>query len=107
MLTNYPERFILKKVKYKIPLRVLFFLLLCIVLSFPKAHSLKNLILAKNSTTSPQNYPIKKPRYDYMSTFLSRNTKPLGLKEDLASKKLLSQSNIKWAIRAAERHILD
>jgi len=66
-----------------------------------------NLISAKNPIPNPQNYPVKKPRYDYMSTFLSRNTKPLGLKEDLALKKLLNQHPIKWAIRAGERHILD
>ncbi len=49
----------------------------------------------------------KKPKYDYMSTFLSRDTKPLGLKEDLALKKLFRQSSIKWAIRAGEGHIFD
>ena len=42
-----------------------------------------------------------------MSTFLSRSTKPLGLKEDLILKKLLSQSPAKWAVRAGTRHILD
>ena len=49
----------------------------------------------------------KKPKYDYMSTFLSRDTNPLGLKEDLALKMLLRQSSIKWAVRAGEGHIFD
>lgn len=55
----------------------------------------------------PQEFPAKKPKYDYMSSFFSRNTKPLGLKEDLALKKLLKQKGIKWAIRTKIRHILD
>ena len=97
----------LKKVKKQILPVLILFLFLSVVLSFLKAYALKELTLAKSFTSSPQDYPVKKPRYDYMSTFLSRDTKPLGLKEDLAYKKLLSQSNIKWAIRAAERHILD
>lgn len=54
-----------------------------------------------------QEFPSKKPRYDYMSMFYSRNTKPLGFKEDLALKKLLSQPGIKWAIRTGLGHILD
>ncbi len=54
-----------------------------------------------------QEFPAKKPRYDYMSMFYSRNTKPLGLKEDLALKKLMSQPGIKWAIRTGVGHILN
>jgi hypothetical protein len=50
---------------------------------------------------------IQKPKYDYMSTFLSRSTQPLGLKEDPAVKKLLSQGAVRWAIRAGSRHVLD
>jgi len=89
-------------------LSVLFlFLLLALVVSSPRNYSSANLISAKSPTLNPQDYPVKKPRYDYMSTFLSRNTKPLGLKEDLALKKLLNQLPIKWAIRAGERHLLD
>jgi hypothetical protein len=42
-----------------------------------------------------------------MSDFLSRNTKPLGLKEDRRLEKLLKQPAIDWAIRAGARHILD
>jgi len=49
----------------------------------------------------------KKQKYDYMSTFLSRDTNPLGLKENVALKKLLDQSSIRWAIRSSRRHILN
>ena len=58
-------------------------------------------------TKSPDPQSAKKPKYDYMSTFLSRDTKPLGLKEDLALKKLIRQPSIKWAIRAGEGHIFN
>ena len=51
--------------------------------------------------------PPSKPKVDYMSQILGRNTKPLGLKEDLALRRLLQQPAIKWAIRAGQRHILD
>lgn len=50
---------------------------------------------------------VQKPKYDYMSTFLSRSTQPLGLKEDPTVKKLLGQGAVKWAIRAGSRHLLD
>lgn len=49
---------------------------------------------------------IKKPRYDYMSTFLRRDTKPLGLTENPTLKKYMSQPSIKWVIRSAKKHIL-
>jgi hypothetical protein len=42
-----------------------------------------------------------------METVLSRNTKPLGLKENVVLRNLLKQPAIKWAIRAGIRHILD
>lgn len=56
---------------------------------------------------TPQEYPVKKPKSDYMSSILGRNTKPLGLKEDLALKRLLRQPAIKWAVRSGQRHVLD
>jgi hypothetical protein len=49
----------------------------------------------------------QKPKYDYMSTFLSRSTQPLGLKEDPSVRKLLGQGAARWAIRAGSRHVLD
>ncbi len=90
--------------KKKIWVVVLLFLLLAF---FYKSLALKGLSLSKNSAPEPQTAPAKKPNYDYMSTFLSRNTNPLGLKEDLTLKKLLKQSSAKWAVRAGKRHILD
>jgi len=59
------------------------------------------------SPLPPEEYPAKKPKYDYMSSFFSRNTKPLGLKEDLAVKTLLKQPAIKWAVRTGQRNILN
>ena len=93
--------------KNKILLGVFFFLFISLVFSSHIDLSSKNLFLAKNSAAYPQNVPVEKPKYDYMSTLLSRDTKPLGLKEDLALKKLMKQPSIKWAIRAGKRHILD
>jgi len=49
----------------------------------------------------------KKPKYHYMESLLERGTNPLGLKENLALKKYLEQSSIKWAIRAGKKHILN
>lgn len=49
----------------------------------------------------------QRPKNDYMSTFLSRSTQPLGLKEDPTVKKLLGQGAVRWAIRAGSRHVLD
>jgi hypothetical protein len=59
------------------------------------------------SPVAPQEYPAKKPKSDYMSSILGRNTKPLGLKEDLALRKLLRQPAIKWAVRSGQRHVLN
>lgn len=91
----------------KILSAVILFFLASLLISFQKEKesSVSELFIAKHRAAQPQR--VKKPKYDYMSTFLSRNTKPLGLKEDLALKKFLKQPIIKWAIRAGERHILD
>ncbi len=82
------------------------FLFLLLIFLY-KNLSLKESSFLKNSAAEPQTIPAKKPNYDYMSTFLSRNTNPLGLKEDLTLKKLLKQPSAKWAARAGKRHILD
>lgn len=50
---------------------------------------------------------IQQPKYDYMSTFLSRSTQPLGLKDAPEIRTLLEQKAAKWAVRATARHILD
>ena len=86
---------------------VFFILLISLTFTSPNDLSSKDLFLAKSSAADPQDVPVKKPRYDYMSTLLSRNTKPLGLKEDPELEKLLKQPSIKWAIRAGKKHILN
>ena len=78
--------------KYRVAAVIFSFFIISFVLSF---------------TVNPQEESVKKHKYDYMSTFLSRNTKPLGLKENLAMKRLLEEPNIKWAIRAEKKHILN
>jgi hypothetical protein len=55
----------------------------------------------------PPTQGVQKPNYDYMSGILSRSTKPLGLKEDPAVRRMLGQGSVPWAIRAGTRHILD
>jgi hypothetical protein len=55
----------------------------------------------------PPPQEVRKPSYDYMSSFLSRSTHPLGLKEDPAARRMLGQGSVPWAIRAGSRHILD
>jgi len=90
--------------KSKVLSFILIFLLVSLLHTFqPDNGQNSELILAK----SPHPQSVKKPKYDYMSTFLSRDTKPLGLKEDLALKRFLRQSSIKWVIRSGEGHILD
>ena len=95
-----------KKMKAKIFPAVILFFLISLLSHSPEVNSFKSLYITQYTEAGPQNIPVKKPKYDYMSKFLSRNTKPLGLKEDLVTKKLLKQANIKWAIRSEERHIL-
>lgn len=50
---------------------------------------------------------VQRPKYDYMSTFLSRSTRPLGLRDDPATRKMLGQGPVSWALRAGQRNILD
>jgi hypothetical protein len=65
------------------------------------------LILLAAPAVRPQDQPPNKQAQDYMSAIMSRNTKPLGLAENKRLNELMRQPNIKWAIRAASRHILD
>ncbi len=60
---------------------------------------------AERPSAAPQS--VKKPDYDYMSSILSRNTRPLGLKDNLPLRKFLNQPSFKWAIRSGGRHILN
>ncbi len=59
-----------------------------------------------SAPSNPQEYPANKPKYDYWSSFFSRNTKPLGLKEDQALKKLQRQRSAIWAVRTGIKHVL-
>ncbi len=65
------------------------------------------LIFGGMDSPAQQNATTARPGTDYMKDVLRRNTKPIGLKEDKLLQKLLKQSNMKWAIRANGRHILD
>lgn len=64
-------------------------------------------IVTQSTPTQVPPQEIQKPRLDYMSTFLSRTTSPLGLKEDKELRRLLRQSKTSWAYRAGIRHILN
>jgi hypothetical protein len=44
---------------------------------------------------------------EYLSTLLSRNTDPVGLKENPELQRLLRQPAVKWAVRSTRRHILN
>lgn len=55
--------------------------------------------------TNPQQ--IQKPTYDYMSNFLSRSTRPLGLKDNPTLRAMLNQKAPRWALRAGIHHVLD
>jgi len=90
----------------KISLGVAFFLFMALVFTPPSTLSSKGVSLTKDPAF-PQNVPEKKPKYDYMSTILSRNARTLGLKMDPMLEKLLKQPSIKWAIRAGAKHVLD
>jgi hypothetical protein len=59
------------------------------------------------TSQEPPPQEVQKPNYDYMSSFLSRSTNPLGLKEDPAARRMLGQGAVPWAIRAGARHVLD
>jgi hypothetical protein len=61
----------------------------------------------QTTAQEPPPQEVQKPRYDYMSTFLSRSTNPLGIKEDPAVRRMIGQGSVPWAIRAGSRHILD
>jgi hypothetical protein len=83
------------------------FLFLSLILTSPKIKilSFDGLYALKNDHSSPQS--VKKPEFDYMSSILSRNTKPLGLKDNLPLRRFLNQPSIKWALRAGGKHILN
>lgn len=105
-LTKFWESFILKQVKKK-RIWIIAVVMFATILLF----TLKNVAISASSLVSvkPSADPQtdKKPKYDYMSNFLSRDTEPLGLREDVSLKRFLEQPSFKWAIRSSEKHILN
>ena len=93
--------------KKKLWSALLLFLFLSLILTSPEIRifSSSGLYALEKETMDPQT--VKKPEFDYMSSILSRNTKPLGLKDNLPLRRFLNQSSIKWAFRAGGRHILN
>jgi len=61
----------------------------------------------RQAAQDPPPQDVQKSSYDYMSNYLSKSTRPLGLKEDPAVRRMLGQGSVPWAIRAGSRHILD
>lgn len=84
-----------------------FFLFLLLIHTSPKIIILSygGLYALENDHVNPQS--VKKPEFDYMSSILSRNTKPLGLKDNLPLRRFLNQPSIQWAFRAGGKHILE
>ncbi|MGD9345948.1 MAG: hypothetical protein PVH84_08815 [Candidatus Aminicenantes bacterium] len=104
-MTKSRQSFILKHVKKK-KIWIIFAFALVLILSF----TIKNIGFSASSIFSKSSddpQTPQKPKYDYMSTFLSRDTEPLGLKENVALKRFLEQPSIKWAIRSGKKHILN
>ncbi len=91
----------------KICLGVVIFLFVFMIFIPHNTLSSKDFFFSTSAASHPQNVPEKKPKYDYMSTFLNRSTNPLGLKIDPELEKLLNKPGIKWAIRAGSKHVLD
>jgi hypothetical protein len=105
-LTKSRESFILKQVKKKkIWIIAAVTLAMILLFTFLKIGFSASSFFSIKPEPDPQT--SKKPKYDYMSTFLSRDTEPLGLKENITLKRFLEQPSIKWAIRSGKKHILN
>ncbi|MGB2905663.1 MAG: hypothetical protein WBB73_01090 [Candidatus Aminicenantaceae bacterium] len=61
--------------------------------------------LYPGSSIPPQQ--TRRTQDEYLSTLLSRNTDPVGLKEHPELQRLLRQPAVKWAVRSTRRHILN
>lgn len=61
----------------------------------------------QTTAQEPPPQKVQKPSYNYMDNFLSRNTQPLGLKDDPAARRMLGQGPVAWAIRSGSRQVLD
>lgn len=90
----------------KISLGVVIFLFGLLAIAPAKMYTSKGVDSSENTASHPQNVPPKKPKYDYMSTILSRTT-PLGLKIGPELEKFLQQPSTKWAIRVGAKHVLN
>jgi hypothetical protein len=106
-LTKFEKNFIFKIMNSKIISALTILFLISLLTSAITERGLQVPVRSLTALNTHEPQTTKKTKYDYMSTVLSRDTKPLGLKEDIALKKFLRQSSIKWAIRAGEQHILD
>ncbi len=84
---------------------LLFLLSLTMSTKSTRSYAFSGMYAVHSPETSPQS--TQKPKTDYMSSFLSRNTKPLGLKDNASLRKFLNQPSINWALRAGGRHILN
>jgi hypothetical protein len=84
---------------------LLFWLSLTMSSKSTSPYAFSGMYAGHSSEPSPQS--TQKPKTDYMSSFLSRNTKPLGLKDNASLRKFLNQPSINWALRAGGRNILN
>jgi hypothetical protein len=93
--------------KKKLLFALVLFLFIPLLLSSPETKSLafSGIYAPENNDSDPQS--VKKPKFYYMSSILSRNTKPLGLIDNLTLRKFLNQPSIKWALRSGGKHILN
>ncbi len=82
-------------------------ILMGIASALPGVNRLPRTPNLSSRSTAQQGYSSSKTTENYMETVLSRNTKPLGLKEDVILRNLLRQRPLKWAVRAGIRNILD
>jgi len=91
--------------------RVLALAALVFLLGFASIVPGQSRVAGFNALPSPspgqEGYSTSKTTEDYLETVLSRDTKPLGLKEDVVLRNLLAQPAVKWAVRSGIRHILD
>jgi len=76
------------------------------ILAFPAVAALA-LLASQDPPPAQDTQPIRPPDTSYMSQWLNRNTRPLGLQEDSRYARLAEQPRIIWAIRASGRHVLD
>lgn len=90
----------------KISLGVVISLFGLLVIAPAKTYTSKGVGSSGITASHPQNVPPQKPKYDYMSTILSRTT-PLGLKIGPELENFLQQPSTKWAIRVGAKHVLN